>query len=63
MRLPYHPLTKQWIESSYENNELSEDEKLEMIEKFQFLFFFVIAGLFAFSTLSFFFFMTLYIFG
>ncbi|ECB4607429.1 hypothetical protein EXP93_12325 [Salmonella enterica subsp. enterica serovar Braenderup] len=63
MRLPYHPLTQQMVNPPGENKELTEDEKRETIEVFQFLFFFVIAGLFTFSTLSFFFFMTLYIFG
>ncbi|EGP0397069.1 hypothetical protein IV599_004020 [Salmonella enterica] len=63
MRKPYHPLTQQVVYPSDENKKLTEDEKRETIEIFQFLFFFVVAGLFTFSTLSFFFFMTLYIFG
>lgn len=63
MRKPYHPLTQQMVNSSDENKKLTEYEKLEMIETFQFLFFFVVAGLFTFSVLSFFFFLTLCIFG
>ncbi|EDC5874226.1 hypothetical protein GAT78_00085 [Salmonella enterica] len=63
MRQPYHPLTQQAVYSPDENKELTEDEKRETIEIFQFLFFFVVAGLFTLSTLSFFFFLTLYIFG
>ncbi|EHQ4621208.1 hypothetical protein KQ096_003828 [Salmonella enterica] len=63
MRQPYHPLTHQVIEPPDENKKLTEDEKRETIEIFQFLFFFVVTGLFTFSSLSFFFFLTLYIFG
>ncbi|EBO9763281.1 hypothetical protein S818_23080 [Salmonella enterica] len=63
MRKPYHPLTQQIVNSSDEDKELTEDEKLETVEIFFHLISHVGYGLVAILSIFFVYFLMLYIFG
>ncbi|EHQ4618446.1 hypothetical protein KQ096_000933 [Salmonella enterica] len=63
MRKPYHPLTQQMVNSSDEDKELTEDEKLETVEIFFHLISHVGYGLVAILFIFFVYFLMLYIFG